>query len=226
MEDLQMLDKKTVTGEAVKMLFAIMRTCPPTVSNGGAHAKSLLAQICGNGLGTSGFELRSLASGNEACGCEGEGRMDVYSHLLLHVEGDIVDKSHVSEYFAGQVHAAKIFQDARKEFTHEYALKVVYGHLLVPVYVEDIEEGIGRDYYGNAVSGLLRFPDARFVNNDLAAMHYGFLVDKLSSAEAELIAEANLKSGLFMSALEELNGFMDFSKMLYRPRSLAMAREG
>lgn len=225
MEDLRMLDKKEVTAEAVKLLLAIMRTCPPTIFNGGDAARAGLAKLSNAEVTVSGRELRGFAQRHGACECESGGELDVYSHLLLHAEGELIEREDVLEYFASQVHAARIFENARKDFVHGYALKIVYGHLLVPVYLEKAKEGIGRDYYGNVISGLLKFPDARFVDHQLVAMHYGFLVDKLSFDEAELIAECNLKSGLFKSALEILEEPVDFAKMHHYPRSLKMARE-
>lgn len=218
-----MIDRKTITPEALALLAAIMRTCPATALNGGEHARKHLEMLCEKNTEVSGCELRAGVKKIEGCGCEGD--LDVYSHLLLHVASDHVDREDVAWYFASQVHAAKIYESVRKDFSEEYALKIVYGHLLVPVNIIDVEKGIVIDHHFTSSCGVLKFPDAQFSNGDWVVVHYGFFVDKITREEAAYISQCNNKSGLFRKALEILGSKMDYGKMHYYPRSLRIVNE-
>jgi hydrogenase maturation factor len=216
-----MIDKKIINPEALKLLAAIMRTCPATPLNGGKHARDHLRALCASNEPIRGRQLRegiSLVSKIAKCECEGE--MDVYTHLLHFVKNETVTRLDIASYFGGQVHSEKIFETARRDLSIAYALKVTYGHLVVPVNIVDLEDGIVVDRNVKTSMGVLHFPQASFKNGDIALMHYGFLIDKTTEDEAGKIASFNYSSELFGEALSMMNGVLDFRKMHYYPRSL------
>lgn len=217
------MNKKIMSPDAVALLSAIMRTCPSTPLNGGEHARKHLELLCAKGGDVSGCELLAGVKIPESCECEGH--VDVYSHLLSHVKSDVITRKDVMLYFGGHVHASKIFKEAMESFTDAYSLRIVYGHLLVPVNVIDVEKGMVADRNITSSFGVLKFEDADFSNGDIAVMHYGFLVDRITQEEAELLSACNNKSDLFKKALRVLQMNMNFKKMHYYPRSLRIARE-
>jgi len=219
-----MIDKKIITIDGLDLLRKIMKTCPPTAMNGGEHARMHLERFCNEGLGITGCQLREIVEMPKDCGCEGG--MDVYTHMLENTDSQNIDRLAVARYFSGQIHAEKILEAAKKEnFSHEYALKVVYGHLLVPVVIANVEKGIVGDRNNVVSSGVLKFSDDDFSNGQHALMHYGFLVDTCSAEEAEIIAKYNADSELFIEASKILDAGMDFQKMHYHSRSVKMAGE-
>lgn len=218
-----MIDKKIVTPEALKLLFEIMRTCPATPLNGGEHARKHLSSLCEGGNEVTGCELRSGV--NDSKGCDCEGGMDVYTHLLSNVESDIVGRRDIMHYFASQIHADKIFKSAIRDFSEDYALKITYGHMLVPVRIIDLEKGMVADRNITSSFGVLKFRDGKFFNGDIVAMHYGILVDKITQEEADFISNCNNASVLFKRAMSVLQMNMNFRKMHYYPRSKKIINE-
>lgn len=221
-----MLDRKIILPEALSLLSLIMRTCPATILNGGEHARKHLEILCEKGKEVTGCELRAGIPSLKVCDCEGQ--LDVYTDLLMHTKGEQVSRKDIMNYFGGNVHAVKIFETACEDFPEEYALKIVYGHLLVPVSIVDANNGIVVDENQNLSFGILKFPDLDFANGEKVAMHYGFLVDKITKEEEKFISACNSESELFRKTrniLHKNNGEFDFRKMHYYPRSKRIAED-
>ena len=221
-----MIDKKIITADGINLLWEIMKTCPATPFNGGEKARKHLHKLCKNGKDVSGATLR--AGVEKAVFCEYVDEMDVYSHLLANTQSDKIGRLEVMRYFGGDIHADKIFKSAIKDgFPNNYALKIVFGHLLVPIVVDDVKLGCAVDNSGILIENLLVFSDDKrsYFQSELAMMHYGFIVGKISREELEALNLINQKSPIFLEAIEILQGKMDFSAMHYFPRSLAMAKK-
>ncbi|KKQ51074.1 MAG: hypothetical protein US70_C0023G0017 [Parcubacteria group bacterium GW2011_GWD2_38_11] len=219
-----MIDKKVITPAGLELLLKIMQTCPATPLNGGEHAKKHLQKLCKKGGNIFGCELRAVVDKELLCRCEGE--MDVYSHLLENTQKNFVDEQEIMEYFGGNVHAEKILENAQRDGLHpSYSLKVVYGHLLVPVIINDSEEKTAVDSNGTTIEHLLTINGDKtlYAQGDIVLMHYGFIIGMISGAKMDILQAINQKSFLYNDAVGVIKEKMDFATMHYYPRSLKMA---
>ncbi|NTW27705.1 MAG: hypothetical protein HGA36_05245 [Candidatus Moranbacteria bacterium] len=219
-----MINKKIITPAGLDLLWKIMQTCPATPLNGGEHAKKHLQILCENGENVLGCELRKGIVPESSCACEGE--MDVYTHLLENTKSDTIDRLEIMEYFGGDIHAKKIFADTKKDgLPGWYALKVVYGHLLVPIIVDDPENLVVVDSEGVIIRSLFLLENDKtvYVQGDAALMHYGFIIGKTTAGEMDVLNAINQKSQIFLQAVNSIQEKMDFATMHYYPRSRKMA---
>jgi len=219
-----MIDKKIITPDGLDLLWRIMKTCPATPLNGGQHAKEHLQKLCANGQDVLGCELRLAISNELLCECEGE--TDIYTHLLENTYKNSIGIIEVMEYFGGNIHGEKILADTKKGgLPEKYALKVIYGHALVPIVIDDPSTLISIDDNGTIIENLLTFSDdnTKYNQGDIALMHYGFIIGKATAAQMDVLNNINKKSPLFLKALEQLKDKMDFATMHYFPRSRKMA---
>jgi|GEM_PF-5571539 len=220
-----MIDKKKITPDGLELLLKIMQTCPATPLNGGEHAKKHLQQLCEKGKTVLGCELRSVVKKDNFCVCEG-GIIDIYTHFLKSTQSQEVGKLEVMEYFGGNIHGEKILSDTEKDGLPErYALKVIYGHLLIPVIISDLEDGTAVDSNGIVVQHLLTLKGNReyYAEGNVVVMHYGFIVGIISGDEMDILNEINQKSPLYLKAIDSLKDKLDFATMHYYPRSRKMA---
>lgn len=220
-----MIDKKIITPDGLNLLLKIMQTCPATPLNGGEHAKKHLQQLCEKGETVLGCELRSVVAADLFCSCEG-GITDIYTHLLENTQSQEIGRLEIMEYFGGDIHAKKILSDTRKDkLPEKYALKVVYGHLLIPVAINDPKEAAAIDSNGIVVQHLLTLKGSEecYSQGDVVLMHYGFIVGMISAVEMDILNAINQKSPLYLKAVELLKDDMDFAAMHYYPRSRKMA---
>lgn len=219
-----MIDKKIITPAGLDLLWKIMQTCPATPLNGGEHAKKHLQILCENNEDVLGCELRKGIVPELSCACEGE--MDVYTHLLENTKADVIDRLEIMEYFGGDIHAMKILADTKKDsLPAAYSLKVVYGHLLVPIIIDDPEMLVVIDSEGVIIENLflLSNDETVYAQGDAALMHYGFIIGKTTPAEMDVLNAINRKSHIFLQAVDSIREKMDFATMHYYPRSRKMA---
>jgi hydrogenase maturation factor len=221
-----MIRKKIVTSAGLKLLYAIMQTCPATPFNGGEHAKKHLEKLCENGVDILGQNLCDMVDKKLFCDCEGDIEIDVYSHLLESTNSELIDKLEVMEYFGSDIHAEKIFSNTRKDgLPQKYSLKVVFGHLLVPVVIKSVDNISAVDSDGVVIDNLLILDgdDSQYAIGDIVLMHYGFIVGKITQLEMEQLDSINKKSMLYHESMKVINNNMDFATMHYFPRSKKMA---
>jgi hydrogenase maturation factor len=219
-----MINKKIITPDGLNLLWRIMQTCPATPLNGGEHAKKHLQALCENGEDVYGHEICNIVDRDLICKCEGE--IDVYTHLLESTKSDLVGKLEVMEYFGGDVHAGKILSNTKKDaLPLKYSLKVIFGHLLIPVIIENADSISAVDSDGISIENLLVLIDdqEKYADGDVVLVHYGFIVGRITRDEMKILNAINKKSVLYHEAVNILDDKMDFATMHYFPRSKKMA---
>jgi hypothetical protein len=220
-----------ITKSGLIMLEKMVRSCPPTPTNGGMSSKEYLLGLCKQGKEITFIEFRKNFPRVYGVKC----LYDVYEHINEYLESEGITKikeEDIIRFFAGRPHIERAIIDIKDEGLVEiigasYADKALVSHVLLPV------EIIGKDgkyfygiYHGAEmeihIKNLVPFPEAehKITVGGKVLTHYASIVssDVDPKMEKEIIKNQS-KNADFMKACATVlkQKGIDHKKMLHFP---------
>ncbi len=229
--------KEVITSKGLEILYLVMCSCPDAPTNGGREAKEILKKFSEMKVDVD-FEyfLQTVNAwkkkyGKKEDACLIEALYDVYAHIK-EVSTEIIDEYSILDFFSGDHHAKKIWQEIREEYGKDwgqiYMSKVLFAHVLVPMRIKKIQDGLIFGVYENGEQVINIGSVLPLVNDlkpyDIVLLHYGFALRKATDEEAKNALSENILSDVFSQACKMIHEEgIDFQQMHYFIRSLKIA---
>ena len=220
-------ERKKLTMNALVLLEKIVRSCPPTPSNGGGKMKTFLMSSAKKAFeGKLYFDsiidkFDSIRGNTDS--------YNVYTDMEKHIASGDVNFFTVMNFFAGDVHINRAIIDKNADVMSKLSQlerdKYAFSHVLIPIFLTNMEKGIGEGYYefGDSkifIKNIRTFPGRkkRYSAGMSVLMHYSCIIDEIGDKIAQRMIEKQIKNISFLQVCENLKGAtVDHAKMSYDP---------
>lgn len=214
----------------LNLLERIVRSCVPTLSNGGIEGKKYLAMLVQKGE-TVPFNdlLEGIAKNSQLIK-----KYDMYAHILEEAKAQKVrevDRNFLMNFFACHPHIDRASQDIKDEciaeaISLEYAWKDYISHILLPLVVINTADGLVCAKYENKdisfeIKNLVPIPEEKScIKPGIPILsHYASIVSTdISIFEMGTLLKMQTTHDEFMDVCEKISEKgIDHAKMLHFP---------
>lgn len=214
----------------LELLERIVRSCVPTLSNGGIEGKKYLALLVQKGKPVLFDDLVERIAKRSVL----EKKYDMYAHILEEAKRQKtkeIDKDFLMNFFACHPHIDRAASDIKEEgiseaMGEEYANKDYVSHVLLPLTVTGIADGFVCAKYENKdisfeVKNLVPVPEEKaFIKPGIPVLsHYASVVHtNVSIFEMQTLLKIQATHDGFMNACEKVSEKgIDHAKMIHFP---------
>lgn len=214
----------------LNLLERIVRSCVPTLSNGGIEGKKYLAMLVQKGESIPfNYLLEGIAKNSRLIK-----KYDMYEHIHEEAKAQKIkeiDRCFLINFFACHPHIDRASQDIKDEciaeaLGSEYAWKDYISHILLPLVVTNVADGLVCAKYENKdisfeIKNLVPIPEEKScIKPGISILsHYASIVSSdISVFEMGTILKMQTMHDEFMDVCEKISEKgIDHTKMLHFP---------
>lgn len=217
-----------LTSDGLFLLEKVVRSCVPTPTNGGMESREYLFSLVEKGLDVSVEDFKRSFP-RKKCPT---GLYDLYDHIFEFAsrkEVSLIDFMLIMEFFSGEEHIKKAWEDIEDEKIVEilgidYATRDYVSHVMMPVRIIDIKDGLfSVEYANDNVSfksfDMVAFPEEQrkmHIGQWVLAHYASLLIADLDDQQVQFMLNLQKKSDNFMNACMSLKEKgIEHKKMLH-----------
>jgi hypothetical protein len=227
-----------ITPEGLFFLERIVRSCTPTLTNGGMLGKEYLLSLVKNGSEITYDEFkRSFPKSNFNC----TGLYNVYDQLesvATEIGKNKIDANFILDFFSGDYHIERAGCDVKGSLFNgmkeNYVNMEYISHILLPVEISEIGTDFFSAKYSNGncffeIKNLVAFQEEKekIKIGDVVLAHYASIVFSGLEKDVEVrMLSVQARNVVFMDACRLISeAGIDHSKMLHFPWAKKLVTE-